>query len=1114
MLSLFLVSTCLFAQTTTGSIVGIVTDSHGSVLPGVKVSVIDEGTGAVRSLNTDASGAYVATLLPIGLYTVKVERAAFKLSTVTGIRLNVQQTVRINITMQVGQVTQSVNVTSATPLLKTDVSDVGTVIGQRQVVELPLNGRNFLQLATLVPGTISVARTDQVLPSYGGGIQTNGADTNGNDITLDGIDNQELLVNRVGVKVSLDATAEFKVMTANYSAQYGRAAGAIISVVTKSGTNELHGDVYDFLRNSSMMSAKNFFATTVPPLRQNQFGATAGGPIIKNKTFFFGAYEGLRSATGLTIKATVPTAAQRAGNLAGGDPIYDPLTIKRDPVTGIITRTPFPGNVIPVNRISQQAINALNLLYPTAQQQIPNVFNSIFNPLATDNYNQYLGRIDHHLSAKDLLFGRYVWMHESSVSPNQGGGGLPGQGTALDLTTQNLALGYTRIFNSNIVNELRLGYNRYFQYLHAVDQSDIVGKIGINGAMEDPRTWGPPVIAITNMTTAAAFQYSPSRPVSNDFQFVDTLSVVRGPHTLTMGADIRRSQLNGGQFTHARGTYIFGGGFTNDPESPSTTGQGFADFLLGYPTSTSVTIGSTNNDLRGLNEGFYVQDDWNIRPNLTLNLGLRYDFMPQPVSARDRMSAWNDATHSIVTAQTNPNAIPHCPGCGNQTLAELEQGYAGIFKFNPRTAAKLSPALINNDYNGWAPRVGFAWRLPGGQSVLRGGWGRFYELEAGNIQWNYTGQAPYSKSLAFSANTLALPTFTLTNPFPSTSVVGAPGVGGSMPEYRNPHNDNWNLTFQTQLRPGVTAQIGYVGARANNQFMYVDFNSPKFGIANVQSLRPDPKIGSTAIDTTWGHSWYDALQATFAARVRSLNLTANYSWGHAITVGGGGINQTLSSARLAWNFLGFRTPVLAGNLPASDPYLAIDKGPAAMDIRHIFSLSYVWDLPFGSGRLVNLSGPLNVIAGGWELTGITSIQSGFPIPISCAQSCSRPDLLGNPNTGAPHKVNEWFNTSPNLYRTPPSSLAAYNAGLNPLVTIGTAGRAPILGPGTDNWDMGVYKNFSVAERYRVQFRAEFFNVWNHPNFDGPNTTYGSPVFGRISSAEPARVAQLGLKLYY
>jgi len=395
----------LWAQTTTGTIVGRIMDPSGAVVVGVAVTVINEETGLRRSVSTNTQGDYTVNLLPIGRYSIEAELSGFKKAKVSGIVLQVNQTVRIDQTMQVGEVTQSVEVTSEIPLIETDRSDVGQVIGAKQVVELPLNGRNFVQLAQLGTGVIPVAKVDGILPTNGGGIVANGSSTNANQITLDGVENQDIILPSIGVSRSSDAIAEFKIMTANYSAEFGRASGANINVVIKSGTNNYHGSAYNFLRNDNL-DARNFFDTqSLPEFKQNQFGGTFGGPIRKDKDFFFASYEGLRSNRGLTYSAILPTDAQRAGDLSTGRPIFDPLTRRTDPATGKIIRDPFPGNLIPTNRISPEAKNVLDLLYPRAPQQVPNTINGTFSPAQIENFNQVIARLDHRLGKSDTLWG-------------------------------------------------------------------------------------------------------------------------------------------------------------------------------------------------------------------------------------------------------------------------------------------------------------------------------------------------------------------------------------------------------------------------------------------------------------------------------------------------------------------------------------------------------------------------------------------------------------------------------------------------------------------------------------------------------------------------------------
>ena len=908
-IALLILNSSLSAQTSTGTIVGTVMDSSRAVVAGVAVTVTNEETGLRRSVSTNNQGDYAANLLPVGRYSVEAEVSGFKKAKVSGIELQVNQTVRIDLKMEVGEVTQTVEVTSEIPLVKTDRSDVGQVIGSKQVAELPLNGRNFIQLATLGTGVISVNKVDAVIASNGGGIIANGASSNANEITLDGIKNQDYLVPFVNIRPSPDAIAEFKIMGATYSAEFGRAAGANINVVTKSGTNQYHGGVYEFLRNDNL-DARNFFDTgELPEFKQNQFGATFGGPLKKDRTFFFGSYEGFRSNRGLTIAAIVPTDAQRTGDVSTGRPIFDPLTTRTDPTTGNIIRDPFPGNVIPANRISAEPKNALELLYPRAQQQIPNTINGNFNPAETQKFNQVMVRIDHRLGASDNLWGRYAANPNPKFQPVLLSSGLPGTGTDSDFYFRNAAIGYTKIISPNVVNDVRIGFNQWLQDLRTeLKDQDIVSAIGIEGALTDPLTWGGPNINITGMSGVGSFQFAPSVRQTHSFQFMDILAITKGKHNMKVGADLVRTQQNGIQFPGARGVYSHDGRNTRDPLSPTNTGQPFADFLLGFPSSTSVILGHTDNDLRILNGGFFFQDDWHINSNVTLNLGVRYNYMPQPISDQDRISVWSEQNQAIILAQNDLNAPTGASGYEGQPYKVLLDSWKGIFNFKTRNEAGYPRALTGNDNNNIEPRIGVAWRMFGSDdTVLRAGFGRFYEIAAGNIMWNQSSNTPFSRNLAFTADLNAVPVLTLQKPFPATSIQGAPGIGaGIILDTQDPYQDNWNVTLQRRLIRSTSLEVGYVGSRGVGQMTGADFNAPLFGLGSNQLRRPHPEHGGASNNVAWGYRWYDSMQVKLETRSGPLLLLGSYTWANSRTVAGGGINENGAGVRFGWNFFGPR----------------------------------------------------------------------------------------------------------------------------------------------------------------------------------------------------------------
>ncbi|MFB3902689.1 MAG: carboxypeptidase regulatory-like domain-containing protein [Acidobacteriota bacterium] len=1116
-------SLLLRAQTTTGSIVGTVTDSTGGVIPGCTVTVTSEDTGARRTTTTSDQGTFSFELLRVGQYAVEAEMTGFKKARVSDILLQVDQTVRTNLSLEVGEMSQTVNVTSEVALVKTDQSDVGAVIESKKILQLPLNGRQFIQLATLAPGTMSVTKVDAIMEIFGGNIVANGASSNANQVTMDGVENQDFLVPRLGVRPNPDSIQEFKLMTADYSAEYGRAAGANINLVTKSGTNEWHGSAFEFLRNDRLDS-RNFFdpvGKPLPEFKWNQFGGTLGGPIKKDKTFFFFSYEGFRIRRGLTINATVPTDAQRAGDMTWLTPngvnwkIYDPLTTKPDPATpGNILRDAFLGNVIPAQRISPQAQKLIEFFYPRAQKQVPNEPNYISNPTQIEDQNQVILRLDHQINDNSLLWGRYAWNSNPRLMPTFGSSGLPGMGTDFNFYQQNLVIAYNRTVSPTVVNDVRAGYNRFQQFLRCeARRRDWIGEIGINGALRDGATWGPPNVS-SNMSGVGCFQFSPSTPTSNTFEGIDTLAWTRGVHSMKMGADVKRTHQNGIQFPNSRGVYGFGGGFTQLPAERTSSGLGIADLLLGFPSSTSISLGKTDNDIRLWNVGLFFQDDWDLSRNFTVNLGIRYEYMPWGASYRDRISVWSEQKQAIVLAQNNLNQPTTAPGMEGRTIADTLTDFP-FFNFMTRDQAGYPKALVYSDNNNFSPRVGFAWRIFGNNdTVLRGGYGMFYEVIAGNIHWNESAQIPYSRNLGFSQYAYDIPTITFANPFLGTAVQGLPGIGGSPTlNWLDPFQSNWNVMLQRKLIRGVSLEAGYVGAKGTGQNLGVDWNAPVFGTGNSQPRRPHPERGSTQVGVPWGARWYNSLQSKLEVKTDSLSVLGSYTWAKALTVGGGGINENNSGAVLGWNTFGARTPVLEGRVPSDDWFLADGKRPGVADMRHRLSVAYVWEVPFGKGRRFDIAGPVDWVLGGWEFTGVTTFETG--VPLTACGSCNR---NGDPNNGQ-KKVEKWFDNSVftlarSISEWDPATMEPADRQLV-YQFIGNAGYMNVVGPGVQLWDIGVIKNFPVKDKYNVQFRWEMFNAFNHPSFGQPSGGHSlTPNAGRIYSASRGREMQAALRFSF
>ena len=1100
-----------FAQSTTAVIVGTVTDASGGVIPGVTVTVTNLDTGARRSAVTNDRGQFTISLLPIGQYDLESELAGFKTAKVDGVLLQVNQTVRIDFTMQVGEVQDTVEVKSEIPLVKTDRSDVGVVVESRKVTELPLNGRSFFQLATLAPGVISVSKVDSILDGFGGGIIANGASSNATMITLDGVDNVDNNNHRVSVRPNPDAVAEFKVMTASYSAEFGRGAGANINMVIKSGTNKFHGSAFAFHRNDNL-DARNFFDAKRPPeFKQNQYGGTLGGPIVRDKTFFFGSYEGFRIAKGLTSLTVMPTDAQRNGDLSAGFPIFDPLTTRKD-AAGKIIRDPFPGNVIPASRISPQAKKALDLLWPRAQQQTADKPNTLLNPVKWDNQDQVIFRIDQQVNDKVTLWGRYAYNHHPYIDPVYSNPGIAGQGTVYDFTQQNMVLVYNHSLSSTVVNDARVGFNRFVQELvPETDNLDFMGAIGVAGTLQDRAAWGPPNISITGMASVGCFQYSPSRPKTNTYQYMDTLAWTKGTHSLKVGADVRRSHMNGIQFPNARGAYSFGGGMTRDPQKTVGTGQGIADFLMGYVGSASLTIGKNDNDIRFLHGAFFLQDDWNFQRDITLNLGVRYNHMPQLVSARDRIAIWSEEQQAIIVAQSDRGWPVTAFGSEGRPLQAVMDDFKGIFNFKTAEEIGWPRSLTGSDHDNFEPRVGFAWRILGSnKTVLRAGFGRFYELLTGSQTWNTTGNTPYSRSVSFSADANATPALFFSAPFPSSSVQGAPGITqGRFHNWQDPFQDNWNVTLEHRFFKHTSGEVGYVGSRGHNQVFNVDFNDSIFGIGNAQTRRPHPERGTSGNNASWGQRWYDSMQAKIETRTDTLSILASYTLAKALSNGGGGVNEVLVGGLYGWNVFGYRKPeeALQANLPEDDYIMTYGKGWGSAHMPQRLSVAYVWELPFGNGKRFDLDGIADKILGGWQFSGATVFEAGVPRPVSAR-------LQADPNNG-PKTVAKWFDTS-SFYAPRPTAQWDPKT-MNPsdratvLQFMSDCGRACVMGPGIQNWDIGIMKNFQLREEYRLQFRTELFNAFNHANFGFPDTSFGGTNFGKITSAYDGRQIQFGLR---
>ena len=1135
------------AQKDTGSIVGTVKDSSGALIPDAKITVTETEKGTTFVTSSDTSGEYVASPLNVGRYKVTVERQGFKTAVAGPIELDVQQRAVVNVTLQVGEMVIKVEVNTAAPLLETETSELGQVVNNRQVVNLPLNGRNFAQLALLTAGTTPSEPGARDEGGYG--FSANGGRSLQNNFLLDGVDNNSNLTDLLNetnyvIQPSVDAIQEFKVQTNAYSAEFGRGNGAIVNATIKSGANDVHGDFYEFLRNDKL-DGKNSFDLTRPEYRQNQFGVTIGGPVKfpgydgHNRTFFFGDYEGLRVRQGQTVTSTVPTDAQKAGDFSDlidytkpavdhpGNPSLDcngrptyageifNTRLSQDSSTSFtgVCGVPFqydatgkPLNVIPASAMDPLALR-LAALYPEPNAPNRNGFNFVSNPILNQDRNNFDIRVDHKFSDKDTSFYRFSYEDQpSSIPPAfpnslaDGGGFFSG---VEDNAYRSLALSETHMFSPRLVNEFRAGYNRIhsqrFQFNY---NKDVSGQLQFPGVPFVPMNGGLPQLTFSDVSTLGSPTFLPSLEIQNTFTYSDNLTLIRGKHSLKFGTEVRFEEFTIFQPASPRGDLNFGGGFVSNPDSDTGVQAGFAQFLLGIPDGGSITNLHNVDYLRPV-YAFYSQDDIKLTPKLTLNLGLRYELF---LTVKEKFN--NQGTYDLS------KQILFVP------KGQKEQLTPSIAALVPLSAT-ASRGLINPDLNNFAPRIGFAYSITP-RLVIRSGFGIFYGGEE-NGPYSNPSQGfnpPFFVTQAFnqpcgfadanpaSVNDCTIPGLRfLSQGFPASSLTdpNTPQLFTLDPKLVTPYMSQWHLSTQYQLPSETLFEVTYAGSKGTKLYAFLNGNQAAPSDvpgADFASRRPIPAIdaGISLFNST-ANSEYNALQVRTEKRFsKGLSFLAAYTWSHSL--------DEASNANLgAQNNDGYRWSA----------HPEWEHGNSDFDIRHRFVLSYLYELPFGHGKhfATNASGAADRILGGWQVGGITSLSTGGWFTVTGSNSAGaqsdgqqRPDQVSNPN-GTPCLPGTFFNTC---------------AFVDPaLGSFGDTGRNTLRGPGLQIWDFSIFKNFRLTEDKRFEFRSEFFNFPNHPNLQfakaGPQnsintTTFGTPEFGRLTAARPPRQIQFALKFYY
>jgi hypothetical protein len=1068
------------AQTATGQITGSVKDTTGAVITKVKVTVTNQETGLTRSANTNDQGDYVVPLLPVGRYVVTAEQTGFKIALRSDVTLNVDQIQRVNLDLEPGNLTETVEVKAAAIALDTGSASVGQTITEKQVTELPLNGRNFIQLLFLGAGAVE-ANGEQggMRQGVGNAISIMGSRPTSNNFMIDGTSNVDTALGTPAAILSVDAIQEFKEQTTTYSAEYGFSANQI-NLVSKSGTNTFHGTVFGFLRNEKF-DARNFFDSGTaekPKLDQKQGGGVIGGPIWKNKTFFLFNYEGTRIKRGFNSFSTVPSPDNLAGRFSS--PITDPLTGQ-----------PFPNNTIPASRFSRLAQLALrSSWFPAPNSSAAQGNYQLVRTLPQDQ-DQYTIRIDHTLGKLGQVFGRFT---KTTYSNRANRNVLEIGDQVFEQDTKNWQVSHTWALKSNIVNQFRVGrvQARADQRGIPCAQSDVdfLGLKGVFTGLPDFQRECPSIgIQGYAGTGGAVNAYSASNQPMWDIG--NSTTYVAGQHNLNFGFNYRRWELQRDLATGFLGNYGFNVGFTGNP---------IADMLLGYYTNVGVfqpaafSVPGVPGNPREFNFLYvapYVQDDWKVSSRLTMNLGLRWDYRNTPYETRNRM-AWRN--------------LAYAPGgllVADQTLAA-----GGITDGKYYQLADTRSPVNPDRFKVFAPRLGFAWRLTeDSKSVLRGGYGVFFdsaegrEIDGAADVYPYVSRGSYQQSLGQLS-----PLQTTDSLFPSFE---APGVAtpaantflavSQSPEPRNPYVQQWSLGVQRELFASTVVEVNYIGNKGTNLLMRRNIaQSFPYDPAHpsVEERRPFPNFG-VYIDSDWsGRSNFNAFNTKLEHRGRSALLTFAYTWAKSTDT------KSAAAGIGATGYNGWQ-----GFLDNHDSDR--DHALSDFDVDHRLVGSFVYNLPFGSGERIagDATGVKEAVVGGWQLNGIYTWQKGFPLTVQAADlgglndsfGANRADLIGDPNSGG-HSILKWFNTA---------AFAQPAAG-----SFGTSGRNILRYPGVNNLDLALFKNFGLPSRMKLQFRLESFNALNHTQFSNVDTSLTSSTFGVVNGARQARINQLGLKLIF
>jgi hypothetical protein len=1033
------------AQTLRGTIGGTVTNDSGHAVSGAAVTITQVETERRRSSNTDERGEFVVFQLAPGSYELEVTAAGHRRHT-QSLTLLTNQELHVDVRLLPGQITERVVVTATRSVLRTDSAALGGVIENHLIRGLPLDGRNFLELTLLLPGVAPPAQGSAASVRGELSLNVNGGREDSNNYLLDGAYNSDPKLNNSAVNPSVDAIREFEMLAGDYDASFGRNAGAQVSVILQSGSNAWHGTAYAFLRNAAL-DARNFFAPAREPdpkYQRHQFGGSLGGPLIRNRTFIFGNYEGLRLREGVTRVTNVPTALERAGDFSqSARPPFDPFT-----------QQPFPGARIPAPFIHPVGA-AIAALYPLPNRDVAQQ-NFVSSPSIQDRGDQFDIRLDHALGSASDLAVRYSFADQTRFLPFSGPSfpAVPGYGTTVPRRPQSVMISETHALSPTWVNEVRASFVRVASStVHENFGTSINKVVGLPELSSKPRDYGLSLITLPGYSPLGDETNNPQQGVTNTFQVLDHVTHAPGAHILRFGFEYRHTQQNAYRDVQSRGFLNFIG----------ITGNPLADLLLGYPTVTGGAQLDNQQYLRTSSTNFFVNDNWRLRPDLTLSAGVRYEYNSPPVDKYDRANVYNSATGQLV--QVGTGGIPR----------------SGYFP----------------DRNNWAPRLGLAWRPGTRGTVLRAGYGIYFDqssLAPGEGLYFNPPFFDFRLWFPFGGNFI-----TLSDPFPSDFPLLAPPSALSYDLHlRSPYLQHWSFGVQQQLGRSRVLEVGYVGTKGTKQLAARDINQPNASPI-VPNLRPVPQFADINLLESRSNSNYNSLQVRLQQYLsHGFSLLASYTWSKAID----GTSSFFSSAGDA-------------NYPQDSYNLAAERGRSNFDIRQRMALSYSWALPFGRGkRFLNEPTVASKLFGGWETYGIWTFQTGRPFTVALLSE------LDNSNTGRTI-LGFGANDRPNVVRdaalSDPNPERWFDTGAFEMPSFGSfgnAGRNILDGPGLQTVNVSLLRDFSVTEGLRIQFRSEAFNLLNRTNFDLPDIFVGSPTFGRIQSAQSPRRIQFGLKLLF